>query len=281
MQKGKQALLLHLGVCLRLCSTILLPCRCLFLLITLPHTPCTLNLFFFLFLPHSFHLSLTYVFSFPIPYPVWKTSISLSSTSFIFFLLALSEISPSHTPVSFLILSVFLSPPRHAPTLMWELRYNACGVVALAWGSVLRPRGVLLLLPLQTGGTGQCAGLGGWTAGGLEASGGQQRPQRSQPFKTLAPSSKVEGERGSCFWSRKRALVSPWLTKDVAMQPAKQTLPNNNPIVLLSCDYIFCVFMRNRNYYIYAAAYSNNIWCLFLINQVVSVHISEAVASDI
>lgn len=32
-------------------------------------------------------------------------------------------------------------------------RYYACGAVALAWGSVLRPRGVLLLLPPQTGGT--------------------------------------------------------------------------------------------------------------------------------
>ncbi|KAK5886377.1 hypothetical protein CesoFtcFv8_017415 [Champsocephalus esox] len=31
---------------------------------------------------------------------------------------------------------------------MWELRYYAFGVVALAWGSVLRPRGVLLLFPL-------------------------------------------------------------------------------------------------------------------------------------
>lgn len=162
MQKGKQALLLHLGVCLRLCSTILLPCRCLLLLITLPHTPCTLNLFFFLsvftslfsFIPH-----ICVLFSDSLP---CVKNIHLSLLHFIFFfLLALSEISPSHTPVNFLILSVFLSPPRHAPTLMWELRYNACGVVALAWGSVLRPRGVLLFLPLQTGGTGQCAGLEG------------------------------------------------------------------------------------------------------------------------
>lgn len=161
MQKGKQALLLHLGVCLRLCSTILLPCRCLLLLITLPHTPCTLNLFFFvcfyltLFIYPSHMCSL---FRFP---TLCEKHPSLSPPLHFFFLLALSEISPSHTPVNFLILSVFLSPPRHAPTLMWELRYNACGVVALAWGSVLRPRGVLLFLPLQTGGTGQCAGLEG------------------------------------------------------------------------------------------------------------------------
>lgn len=166
--------------------------------------------------------------------------------------------------------------------LTWELRHYACGAVASAWGSVLRPRGVLILLPLQTWGTGQCAGLEGWTAGGLEASGAQQRPQRSQPFKTLAPSSKVRGERRSCFWSRKRALVSPWLTKDIAMQAAMQTLPNNNPVVLLSCDYIFWIFMcGNQNYYICAVADSNNIWCLFLTNQAVSVQISKAIASDI
>lgn len=182
-------------------------------------------------------------------------NIHLPLLHFIYFFLPLLETSPSHTPVNFPRLSIFLSPSRHAPTLMWELWYYACGVVALAWGSVLRPRGVLLRLPPQTWGSGQCAELEGWTAGGLEASGGQQRPQRSQPFKTLAPSSKVWGERGSCFWRRKRALVSPWLTKDTAMQPAKQTLPNNNPIVLLSCDYIFCVPMHsNRNYYICAAA---------------------------
>lgn len=49
----------------------------------------------------------------------------------------------------------FLSPPRHAPALMWELRCCACGAAALAWGSALVPRGVLLLLPLQTGRVGE------------------------------------------------------------------------------------------------------------------------------
>lgn len=79
-------------------------------------------------------------------------------------LFGLSEISPSHThthtPGQFstlqtLILSIFLSPPRHAPALMWELRHYACGVVALAWGSALRAqRGAspLFFLPLANRG---------------------------------------------------------------------------------------------------------------------------------
>ena len=57
----------------------------------------------------------------------------------------------------------------------------------------------------------------------------------------------LEEKKSSCF--------PPRLTKDTAVQSAKPTLPNNNPIPLLSCDYIFCVSMHgNRNYYICAAA---------------------------
>lgn len=256
MQKGKQALLLHLGVCLCLCSTILLPCRNLLLLTTLPCTPSSLDLFFFSFLSSlcSFIPRISVHFPDFLSY-VKNIHLPLLYFIYLFFLLPLFTTLPPHTLVNFARLSAFLSPSRHAPLLMWELRYYACGVVALAWGSILRRRGVLVLLPPRTSGTGQCAGLERWTAGGLEASGGQQRPQRSQPFKTLAPSSKVWGERGSCFCRRKRALVSLRLTKDAAMQPAEQALPNNNLIVLMSCDYIFCTSMHgNRKYYICPAA---------------------------
>lgn len=160
MQKGKQALLLHLGVCLCLCSTILLPCRNLLLLTTLPCTPSSLDLlFFFSFLPLFIYSPYICSLSrFPIlceehpsPTPVFHL--------FIYFLLPLLTTLPPHTLVNFARLSAFLSPSRHAPLLMWELRYYACGVVALAWGSILRRRGVLVLLPPRTSGTGQCAGL--------------------------------------------------------------------------------------------------------------------------
>jgi len=96
----------------------------------------------------------------PISFP-FSHSLTLfiypSYISYFFDFLPLCEEHPS--PASLLHLFVFppsslptpvnfLSPSCHAPTLMWELRYYACGVVALAWGSVLRPRGVLLLFPL-------------------------------------------------------------------------------------------------------------------------------------
>lgn len=83
MQKGKQALLLHLGVCLCLCSTILLPCRNLLLLTTLLRTLSSLNLFFFPSLPLPVHLFP--IFAFPIFHPTWRTSISSSCSSFFFF----------------------------------------------------------------------------------------------------------------------------------------------------------------------------------------------------
>lgn len=52
-----------------------------------------------------------------------------------------------------------------------------------------------------------------------------------------------------------KELVSLRLTKDAAMQPAEQALPNNNLSVLMSCDYIFCTSMHsNRKYYICPAA---------------------------
>lgn len=129
MQKGK-ALLLHPGVCLHLCTAILLPCCCLIFLIMLPHPPCTLTRVYitltlpFSFVPHSFFLCGKH--SFP------STSLHL----FFFPLAVKSHIAKSISP-SFL----FFSAPCHAPTLMWELRYYACSVVALVWGSLLRPRG--------------------------------------------------------------------------------------------------------------------------------------------
>lgn len=150
MQKGKQALLLHLGVCLRLCSTILLPCRRLLRLTTLPsrsvyprpvfslsNSPLTL------FIYPSYISSL---FRFP---ALREEHPSPAPPLHLFFSLLSSKPHP-HIPQ--LIFPTFYLSPRHAPALMWELRYYACGAVAFAWGSVLRPRGVLLLLPLRTGG---------------------------------------------------------------------------------------------------------------------------------
>lgn len=158
MQKGKQALLLHLGVCLHLCNTILLPCRCLLHLTTLPHISSALNLFFRCLLTHFIYPSyICSLFRFPTlceghasPAPPLHLCFSPFLSS--------KPSPPTHAAVNS---PDFLFPARHAPTLMWELRYYACGVVALAWGSVLRPRGVLLFSPLETGGTGQCAGLEG------------------------------------------------------------------------------------------------------------------------
>ena len=281
MQKGKQALLLHLGVCLRLCSTISLPCRYLLHLTTLPHTPRTL--FFF---SSAFHSLLT-LFIYP------HTSAPL------FRFPSLHEVHPSPTPPLHLIFFPPRPPrslsPVNFPRLFYLPLFSPCSnahvgttgimpVVLWPWpgGQFLGPEGCCPSCLRKLGVLWQCAGLEGWTAGGLEARGGRQGPRRSQPFKTLAPGSKVRGERGSCFWSRKRALVSPWLTKDTAMQPAKQTLPNNNPIVLLSCDYILCVPICTATGIItFVLQHCNNIWCLFLINQAVSVHICNAVAADI
>lgn len=144
MQKGKQALLLHLGVCLRLCSTILLPCRCLLLLITLPHTPCTLNLFFFfvcfyltLFIYPSHMCSL---FRFP---TLCEKHPSLSPPLHFFFFFSLLFLkSHPHIPQS--IFSYFLSF-----SLRLAMLQRSCGnsgimpVVLWPWlgGQFLGPEG--------------------------------------------------------------------------------------------------------------------------------------------
>lgn len=267
MQKGKQALLLHLGVCL--CSTVLLPCRRFyFIWPRFPTLPSNLNLFFSLFsLSHSFHVSLIYQLFFSDFLPLCEEHPSPDS--------------PLH-----------LFPPPFQPQLIFSLLLvmlqRSCGnsgimpLVLWPWpgGQFLGPEGCCFssLYP-KLGGTGQWAGAGrmnSWMVGG------QQRPQRSPPLKTLASSSKVWGERGSCFWSRKRALVSLRLTKDTAMQPAKQAL-SQTTTPSFSCHVItFSVFLCTAAGIItFVLQHSNNIWCLFLIYQAVSVHISDAVASDI
>lgn len=113
MQKGKQALLLHLGVCLCLCSTILLPCRCLLLLITLPHTLCAFSLFFFpllfltlsslfSFIPHIYVL-------FSDPLPCVEKHPSPSLPLHLFFLLPLLSLNP-HIPQSLFPCFLSFSP---------------------------------------------------------------------------------------------------------------------------------------------------------------------------
>lgn len=83
--------------------------------------------------------------------------------------------------------------------------------------------------------------------------------------KPRAPSSKVWAETGSRSWSRKGALVCPFLTKDTCSS-AEQT--SFSPAALLSRDRLFSLFMHNsRNYYICAAAHHSNIRCLFLISK--------------
>ncbi len=92
--------------------------------------------------------------------------------------------------------------------------------------------------------------LEGWRPVG--ASRGHRGHSHSKPW---LPAQRYGVKEDHASGAEKELLFPPWLTKDTAMQPAKQTLPNNNPIVLLSCDYIFCVPMHgNRNYYICAAA---------------------------
>lgn len=142
MQKGKEALLLHLGVSLHLCSTILLPCHCLLCLATLLHA-----------------LTPFLIFISPLSTPLYMCEKHPSP--------AHSLLSARlHSQVNSDFLSSF-SSCSNAPVGTLALCGWRC---SLAQRSVLRPRGVLLLLLLQTGGTGQCAGLERWTAGGLEAS---------------------------------------------------------------------------------------------------------------
>lgn len=89
-----------------------------------------------------------------------------SSTSFIFFFSSLTN--PSQ-----LISPTFSTPSRHAPTLVWELRCNACGVVALAWGGqFLGPEGccsACLFRKKKLGvlGSAQDEQLEGWRAVGV------------------------------------------------------------------------------------------------------------------
>lgn len=194
--------------------------------------------------------------------PVWNTSISFYSIYY-----PPSPLTPhpplalnSHTPqsISHCFIS-FLSPPRHAPTIMWEPQRYAGSVVALVLGVTSKARRGASPIASETGGTGQCAGLEGWTAGGLEASGGQERPQRSAPFKTLGSQLKGMGWNRITLLEQKRSSCLPETHKG-HMQPAEAT--SNNPAVLRSCDCICSVSTlsnNNRNYYICAAAHHNNI----------------------
>lgn len=162
MQKGKQALLLHLGVCLRLCNYHLIALSPLASSDhgspTPPSTPYPIFSPLILSSLFSFIPAISVLFSDFLPY---VRNIHLPLLYSIYFIFFLPFFPDPHTPLQliFVTFSLFLCPCRHAPVLMWELQYWACGVVALAWGSVLRPRGVLLLWPLWTGDTGQCAGL--------------------------------------------------------------------------------------------------------------------------
>lgn len=160
MQKGKQALLLHLGVCLHLCSTISLPCRYLLHLTTLPHTPRTL--FFF---PLFFTLSSLFSF---IPH----TSAPL------FRFPSLHEVHPSPTPPLHLF---FFSPrpprnlsPVNFPRLFYLPPFSPCSnahvgttgimpVVLWPWpgGQFLGPEGCCSSCLRKLGVLGQCAGLEG------------------------------------------------------------------------------------------------------------------------
>lgn len=142
MQKGKQALLLHLGVCLRLCSTILLPCRRLLRLTTLPHTPSTLCCLFFFF----FHSLLTLFI-----YPSYICSLFRFPT--------LCEEHPSLAPPLHLFFSPFSSPRKPQPhipqlisptfSLLLVMLQRSCGnsgimpVVLWPWpgGHFLGPEG--------------------------------------------------------------------------------------------------------------------------------------------
>lgn len=119
MQKGKQALLLHLGVCLHLCSTISLPCRYLLHLTMLPHTPRTLFFFLLLFTLSSLFSFILHtsapLFRFPSLHEVHPSP--TPPLHLFFFPLALPETSAQ---LIFPDFSIFLLS-RHAPTLMWEL----------------------------------------------------------------------------------------------------------------------------------------------------------------
>lgn len=234
-----------------LASGVLLPSHCLCLPITRPRAPSTLEI-----LPLK-------LFSY----------VLLSCVKHIYLLLL--HLLPPHTPH----LLWTLTHPTQFPTalslfsLLLAMLQQSCGNRSVmpavlwpwSWGSLLRLGGVLLPLPLQTGGTGQCAGLEGWTAGGLEASGGQERPQRSPPFKTLGSQLKGMGWNRITLLEQKRSSCSPETHKG-HMQPAEAT--SNNPVVLLSCDCICSVSTlsnNKRNYYICAAAHHNN--TVFVFNK--------------
>lgn len=210
--------------------------------------------------PHSSPETLSALFSYMFSFPVSNTSIAFYSIYY----------PPTHTQTHLLW---NLTHPSQFPTalylfsLLLAMHQRSCGNCSVtpavlwpwSWGSLLKPRGAPLPLPLQTGGTGQCAGLEGWTAGGLEASGANRGHRGHSHSKPSAPSSKVWGETGSCSWSRKGALVCRFLTKDTCSQP-------NRPAQTLwfSCHVIayalfLCPTTTNRNYYICTAAHHNNI----------------------
>lgn len=148
---------------------------------------------------------------------------------------------PSRTPVNFPPTFCFLFP-CHALKLMWEPHH--CG----SWwcshgfrGSMLRPRGVRVPWPLRARTTGQCAGLEGGTAGGLEAIRAWQGSWGSQPFKTLDPGSKVWGERGSCFFRRKKGSCVSVAHKGRSYAASRAGPPKPPP----SCSLVMHLFSRS------------------------------------
>lgn len=113
---------------------------------------------------------------------------------------------------------------------MWELRYYACGAVALARGSILRPRGVLLLLPLaKLGVLGSVLDwkdeqLEGWRPVG--AGRGHRGHSHSKPW---LPAQRYGVKEDHASGAEKGLLFPPWLTKDTAMQASQADSPKQQP----------------------------------------------------
>lgn len=209
----------------------------------------------------------------------------------------LSEEHPSPTPPlhffpSFPVFATSQSPVNFPDflslSLLLVMLQRSCGnsditpVVLWPW-----PGGIISLGPEarcssylgKLGVLGSAQGLEGWTAGGLEASGGPTEATEVRAIQNLGSQLKGVGwKRIMLLEERKSSCFSvAYKGHSHAGRLSQTTTPS------FSCHVItFSEFLCTATGIItFVLQHGDNIWCLFLINQAVSVHISRAVASDI
>lgn len=211
---------------------------------------------------------------------MWGTSIS-HSTSFILFSPHPFETSPCNAPVNFPILSMFLPPCRHASTLMLELRYDARGVVALAWGvSSWAQRGAARPASANWGYWAVCwtGRMNSWRVGGQW---GPAKATEVTAIQNLGSQLKGTGWKRIMLLEQKKGSCFPVAHKGHSHAASQADSPKQQPHRSLVMWLHFLLLCTATGIITFVLQHSNNIWCLFLINQAVSVHISVAVAGDI